>query len=526
MLKSFVVPAFFSFFLFFISVAEASHGRYMHTTWQRVSDNQDGSVTVRFTVTTGWGNFHSNLMIAFGDGATFTPNDAENPQFFDSVDANSNPYTLRRYTVEHTYSEADILANDGRFEASHNLCCRVTVENQAGGGDRQMRLLTGVDLNNGNKGSATSNAPAILQVQTGEVNVLPIPFSDPDGDEIKCRFGDELAHADAGAMVFPDSDLPELAELNGVSIEVSDDCVVTWDLTDATLADVGKRFAVQVMLEEINRCHNGDCSRAGVDFLIEVVEGPLPVCSINKPVNNNVYVDVLFEIELTGVAGPLGESDYNYFFNGLPDDAVVSPPAGTVSASPFTTVISWTPGLEDLGTSYVVLAGLIDEDQLQSFCSFSMNVQEVPDLECSEVDITTEQFSMDGNALLQRDLIHRSSRRLARLGVRSSLINNVRQRADALYEEAWSATWLIPSSMDVCGNDTFCEDVSNQPEIDSYLELVGNLDAVLKKNIRRIRRLGAPRRAVRRLRLQSNTLVEAATSISQDIPEFRSVCSV
>jgi len=509
-------PMFLSVFLFIISAAEASHGRYAHTTWERISDNQDGSVTVQFTSTQGWRDTAPDIMtINFGDGNSYHPAGGDIDDIFNGTDAGGNGYVMRRYVVEHTYSEADIQANDGKFTAIHDVCCRVTVLNGGSPSAPRFRIEIEVDLNDDNQGSVVSTAPAVLQAEIEAVNVLPIPFTEPDGEPVRCRFGTQA-----------ESEIPAVAEAGGKEIEISDECVLTWDLTDAVQGEVGDLYAVQVKLEESDRCDNGDCANTALDFLVEIVKGPLPVSSINKPVNNVLYPGVPFTIELTGVAGPDGESDFEYFFSGLPDGAEVSPPAGTIGSSPFTTTITWTPGEDDLNTSYVVLAGLLDENNLQSFVSFSMSVQQIPDPDCTEHDITSEQFLLDGGAAFQRELNFRAATRLNRFGARQNRVNHVRNRAIELYEGAWHATWQLPSEINVCTNDTICDDVSNQPQIDSYVSLITELDTLLKSNIRRLRRLGAPRRAVRRLRLRSNAQVASAMETIAEVPPTRSVCNI
>ena len=109
----------FVFFAGFATQASATHFRGGHTSWERISGN-----TVRFTSTQEW-DAHDI------DTLPITPGDGDAPiigpvvTLFSGVDLAGEPYSIVRYTVDHTYP------SDGPFTAflgsqsSSVHCCRL-----------------------------------------------------------------------------------------------------------------------------------------------------------------------------------------------------------------------------------------------------------------------------------------------------------------------------------------------------------------------------------------------------------------
>ena len=83
----------------------ASHFRFGHTTWSRVSDNPDGSVTVEFTTVQAWrASFLDMLATDPGDGTGGISGPITDIGTFTDIGGES--YTIRTYSVQHTYSAA------------------------------------------------------------------------------------------------------------------------------------------------------------------------------------------------------------------------------------------------------------------------------------------------------------------------------------------------------------------------------------------------------------------------------------
>lgn len=325
------------------SSASASHFRFAHNTWRRVSGN-----VVEFTSTQAWrSDFLDNLPINFGDG---TGSGSATPTTIGTfTDQTGASYTVRRYTIQHTY------ATEGPYTAFSSSCCRIsTLVNAA---DASERIESVVDLRNSNQGSPVSSIPVILQMVQGGVNNVPLPVADPDLDPISCRMATSA-----------ESQIPTVATAGGFTLGVTPGCVLTWD-TSGTV--VGQKYAAQVMVEET---HAGNPSRVALDFIIEIVGGTLnqpPACS-GISSQQIVNVGQAFQTTFTGT-DPDGDA-LTVSHLGLPTGATLTPPSGTQQAEPFDATFDWTPQAGDAGSAHAVTIVYTDPDGLQATCSFSITV--------------------------------------------------------------------------------------------------------------------------------------------------------
>ena len=222
---------------------DASHFRYGHVTWRVVDED---TRTVEFTVTTAWrSSFIGNPRIYFGDGASHFSNSVST--IFEGTDLAGESYTLRQYTVEHSY------ATEGPYTAYIIGCCRIwTVINAP---SDYYIVETAVDLRNGNTGSPVSSLPVILQMTQGELNTVQIPAADPDGDSFTVRLATPQ-----------ESGMDNIASAGTESIDIDNNGDLTWD-TEST--SVGDKYAAQVVIEEN---HAGNISKVALDFIIEIVD--------------------------------------------------------------------------------------------------------------------------------------------------------------------------------------------------------------------------------------------------------------
>lgn len=325
------------------SSAAASHFRFAHNTWRRVSGN-----TVEFTSTQAWRNASvTTLAIDFGDGSGVGIGTVNTIGTF--TDVAGEMYTIVQYTVQHTYP------SEGPFTAFIDSCCRIySLINASGAGER---VETVVDLRGGNQGSPVSSIPVILQMTQGGVNSLVLPIADPDGDPFSCRM------ATSG-----ESGIPTIATAGGQQLAVSSACTLSWD-TSGTV--VGDKYAAQVVIEEN---HAGNISRVALDFIVEITGGTLnqpPACSGTSG-TQVVNVGTPFAANFTGT-DPDGDN-LTLGHLGLPPGAALTPPAGTTQASPFGSTFNWTPQPSDAGSAYAVTIVYTDPGNLQGTCSFSVRV--------------------------------------------------------------------------------------------------------------------------------------------------------
>lgn len=527
--------SFFALLLCTATAAEATHFRFGHTTWRRVSDNLDGSVTVEFISTQAWRATAPDMLgLSFGDGNFYFPANNEITDIFTGSDLAGEGYIIRRYIVQHTYSALDITNNGGVFLAEGSSCCRISTLINAP--DDSMRVGVEVNLLNGNQGSAVSNIPVILQMSVGQVNTLPLGAVDPDGDTLGCRM------ATSG-----ESFITNLATLGSAPVAVSSGCVLSWDLSGSTLADVGKKFAVQVKVDETNRCSVGGgngggqgssaalglanvCSSVSLDFIIELVEGNPPSCVSSKPTNNVLYAGRSFSASFTGSDVDPGAVLTVTSF-GAPAGSNLSPVSGSTQAAPFTATFEWTPAEVDRGTAHSVLITYQDDTGLQSVCALGLQVSaNDPVFSCTPVDIAAQLFALDGNSHSQQLLAIQAAKQIKKLKIK-----NAAKQAQALvklakdaYQTNWTTVWTkLPSLSQDCSaspNVEFCSTVAvNNAPLSEYIAGANTLNTLLLDAANKISKAGKKTYA-KSLKASAQKLLNEANGVLGTLPANTQIC--
>jgi hypothetical protein len=469
-------------------------------------------VTVEFTSTQAWReSFHDILGIYFGDGSSYYPGNNSITNLLTTSDISGDEYTIRQYKIQHTYSAADIASNGGRFMAVSSDCCRIGSLVNAGGADEQ--ILTRVDLNNGNQGSPVGTIPVVLQFSVGRNNMLAIAAADPDGDPISCRF--------AGPV---ESAIPDLARAGGNEIVISSGCVLSWNLLGTNSTNIGDKFAVQVMIEESNRCTGSDCGRVALDFIIELVQSNPPVCASDRPVNNSLFVNVPFTATFTGTDLDSGAALTSNSF-GAPDGSSFTPTLGTTQASPASTRFDWTPAESDRGSAHSMLVTFQDQMGLQGICALSLQVSLFnPTVTCNQTNVLGDLFAMDGNAFAQRNFAISAAQTLFKYrGASKRELSDLKKEARKLYNDAWTTTWSISASILDCGDTIYCSDITTSPATVSYLNSIKRLNALTRSIIARIRSTGHGAKATSLRRNSDKKFLASSGSVTR-IPAAQSLC--
>lgn len=502
--------AFFCFVL--AETAFASHFRFGHTTWKRVSNNVDGSVTVQFDSTQAWRtSFLDILGINFGDGQSFYPSAADITDVITRTDVAGEEFTIRHFSVQHTYSASALSSNGRRFTVTQGSCCRIGSLINAG--DASEQLVTIVDLNGTNSGSPVSTIPVIVQVAFGQINTLQIAAADPDGNTIQCRMA-----------TTSESSIPNVADfdLNPATTDdrlaVSSNCLLSWDLTAATVLDTGKKYAAQVVLEEVGRGH------VVLDFIIEIVNGNPPSCASTVPVNNTAYAGVPFSASFTGTDSDPGEV-LDFTVVGAPAGASISPASGTSQVAPLAATLNWTPTVADRNSVFALLVTFQDQAGLQGTCSVSIFVSpDDPDPLCVELDVQATQFSLDGNTHDLLALLKRTVGKFRRAGGKKQQARSVRVQGAAAQTAAWTAIWQLDSTQYSCQFTQSCVSVSNTSSLADFLGAVDTLSRLVKSTARKYKRLsGAKIKPI----LKKNAALVANTSTGvQSIPSVSYNCPV
>lgn len=351
------------------SPAEASHFRFGHITWKARPDVSPTSV--EFTVLHAWRRSafsnpnpgdpvpFSASLFRFGDGATSNLTGT-----VISVNA-ADDWFLARYQVVHTYPHS------GPFTAFFATCCRIF--GLVNASSASFRVATRVDLSGGNTGSPVSSISPILQMAQGQLNSLPLPVAEPDGDPVSCRL------ATSG-----ESSIPSQPVAGGLPLSVSPGCVLSWD---TQFTAVGQLYAAQVIIEE---SRGAQVHPVALDFIIQIVAGSPPTCTLNGPANHVVPVGQPLSITATG-SDPDGDP-LTVDHLGLPAGASLAPPAGTTGPSPFHATFSWTPTPADAGTAQAVTLVFRDPQNLQATCGLSIQVplNQPPVAQCRDVVVPAD----------------------------------------------------------------------------------------------------------------------------------------
>lgn len=349
--------------------AGASHFRFGHITWKARPDI--GPTAVELTVLHAW---RRSAFSNRNPGDTL-PFAAANLLFGDGTSTGltgvvvtvntADDWFLARYTTVHNYPYP------GPFTAFFDSCCRIF--GLVNASSASFRVATQVDLRGGNTGSPVSSISPILQMAQGQLNTLVLPVAEPDGDSIRCRL--------AGAG---ESRIPAQPSAGGLALSVSPSCTLSWD---TRFTSVGQLYAAQVIVEE---SRDGRVRPVALDFIIQIVAGSPPACTLNGPTNHVVPVGQPFALSATGTDPDGDPLTVNHL--GLPAGASLSPPAGTTGPSPLTATFSWTPGPGDAGTVQAMTLVFSDPQNLQATCGFSIRVplNQPPVAQCQDVVVPAD----------------------------------------------------------------------------------------------------------------------------------------
>lgn len=303
---------------------------------------------VRFVVTAGWRSTNiGSTILHFGDG-TSNP-ETTGVEAGTGTDAAGFDWSIYQYTVEHEYPAA------GSYTAYFEDCCRVS--SLVNAGEAPYRVEAVVDLETpGNAGGAAALLPAVLQLQTGGVRVLPILAHEPDGAAMSCRFSTQL---ESGIYTNP----PVIS--GGASPTIASTatgCELTWNTTGGS---IGEAYAVSVAIES-------DAGKHTQDFIIELTPAAGPSCT-----GSGSFVLPAQEPFTTEVVGthPTGGS-LTVTTIAPPPGSALSPPSGSTGPSPLEAELSWTPAVADRG-AHLTLIGFTTNQNLYHFCQLVLAVTRV-----------------------------------------------------------------------------------------------------------------------------------------------------
>jgi Bacterial TSP3 repeat/Putative metal-binding motif len=351
--------------VFWSRSAEASHFRYGTIAWT-VPNPQTAPLTVKFTVTVAWKSTNiGNTTLDFGDGAN--NGIATGLPIGTGTDTLANAYTVQQYTATHSYAAA------GTYIAFFQSSARIlSLEN---GALSSYRVDTKVGIAAGNTGGPVSAAPAILQMQVGNIRTYTFPAYDPDGSAITCRFGTsaEMWSSNTAVDGFPpaaSNNIPVEAVGNKAPTLTSTaaGCVLTWDLTKGL---PGKQYALHIMFESTP---NGLTSSTAIDLIVETVTPPPPTCA-----GSGTFIANVGQVFTTSTTGAMiGAGTLLFNATNVPNGAVINPASGNSAASPFTNTLTWTPTAAFSGTTQIVLMNYTNSTNITGTCFLTIQIPQCP----------------------------------------------------------------------------------------------------------------------------------------------------
>ncbi|XP_066271748.1 uncharacterized protein [Branchiostoma lanceolatum] len=222
-----------------VGVAQASHFRGATISWKA---NQN---VVDFTYRIGWRrsshtrcdqNTIDNRGLISGSGS-----------WTSSAGNHRASYYCTDYSVQEDWQQGEnsfslTFPDAGPHVVRHSSCCWITVKRPDGSThdpdwnvSTLVELGTRSDTGRPNSSPITASSP-IYRIQNNCDTVIRIPFEDPDGDKVKCRYASVYGECGEACDPLPYSTLDE------------DNCTITYDTSRGTLQPGW--YAISLVLED------------------------------------------------------------------------------------------------------------------------------------------------------------------------------------------------------------------------------------------------------------------------------------
>lgn len=150
-------------------------------------------------------------------------------------------------------------------------------------------------------------------------------------------------------------------------------------------------------------------------------------------------------------------------------------------------------------------------------------------LECESFDITQSQLALDGNANEHAFLVRRAATQLivAARGDKRAVrfAKQTRAQANELAVEIWRFVWGIPGIVTSCNASVLCVTVSNVGTIQSTSSSNKELQTLLERTLKRLRKFRGNPRLGTRLLAQGEALIADSEKQLALIPNEISQCS-
>lgn len=150
-------------------------------------------------------------------------------------------------------------------------------------------------------------------------------------------------------------------------------------------------------------------------------------------------------------------------------------------------------------------------------------------LGCSNVDITQDQFTLDGNTLALKKLVNRKNRDITKISNSSqnkAFVQKSNKDADKLYKQSWSLAWSLPHVVTTCTNQIFCTSTSNAATISSFNSSSTALNNLLKTSVKKLQKVRRSKVAADTKALNDGDAINSQNlAVSASIPTVASACT-
>lgn len=313
--------------------------------------------------------------VDLGDGTVYGDEPTELFEVIGFNDAPEDDWVALRAVIVHRYPTA------GAYDVQIRGCCRPDFLRNAGNAAFRFKARV---LADGSNASAVVNGSAFVGMPRGNPATYPIPYTNPDGDQLRFRFA---TSAESGIYYLP---------LSVLSID-PETGLISWNNTDATRFPDGSQWAVQVIIEEYDPGVDPEQSApkawTALDFIfrIEGEDNQLPSCTLDPPSPLTVNLGDPVNLAITG-DDATGDADDNDADGNTVSISAVRLPAGAtltpnpaVGTAPQTALFEWTPSATGVfNAAFTVSDGLIS-----TTCSATINV--VQPSVCTPAVIQSEQ---------------------------------------------------------------------------------------------------------------------------------------
>ncbi|WP_397547222.1 T9SS type A sorting domain-containing protein [Rhodothermus marinus] len=315
--------------------------------------------------------------VDLGDGTVYGDDPTELFEVIGFNDAPEDDWVALRAVIVHRYPTA------GAYDVQIGGCCRPEFLRNAS--DAAFRFKARV-LVDGSNASAVVSASAFVGISRGNPATYLIPYTNPDGDQLRFRFA---TPTESGIYYLP---------LSVLSID-PETGLISWNNTDVTRFPDGSQWAVQVIIEEYDPGVDPEQSApkawTALDFIfrIEGEDNQLPSCTLDPPAPLTVNLGDPVSILITG-DDAVGDADDNDSDGNTVSISAVHLPAGAtltpnpaLGAAPQTALFEWTPSaIGVFNAAFTVSDGLIS-----TTCSAEIRV--VQPSVCTPAVIQSERVS-------------------------------------------------------------------------------------------------------------------------------------